>query len=218
MKQVKLTLMLSLVAVIFLGISCKDAKKTTKTSDAGEVSEHQSTYETYVIDTSNSNIAWVGSTPVDGHNGTIKLSNGKMGFENGVLKSGNFEIDMNSIAVLDLKDPEENGDLVGHLKNEDFFEVNKFPKGTFDIVSVSKANDGYLVKGNLTLKEITKSIEFPADLVVRYNKVSMTSQPFYIDRTEWGIIYESGTFFKDLKDEFIKDEIEITLNITGDLE
>ncbi|WP_299535445.1 YceI family protein [Ulvibacterium sp.] len=215
MKKTKLSLYLGMALLIFFGVFCKNDKKGVKASDAEAVLEHQDSYKTYVIDTTDSHIAWVGSTPVDGHNGTIKFSSGKMGFENGILKSGSFEIDINSIAVLDLKDLEENGDLVEHLKNEDFFEVDKFPKGQFDIVSVSTDGNGTTLKGNLTLKEVTKSITFPVDVLIEGNKATLTSAPFFIDRTEWGIIYESGTFFKDLKDEFIKDEIEITLDVKG---
>lgn len=46
-----------------------------------------------------------------------------------------------------------------HLKNEDFFEVTKYPNITYQIKKVSKAKGGkYTMEGDLTVKGITKPI------------------------------------------------------------
>ena len=52
----------------------------------------------------------------------------------------------------------------GHLKSGDFFDVEKFPKMAFVSDSVTKNGDGnLLVKGKLTIKDVTKPIEFPVE-------------------------------------------------------
>ncbi|MCM0605462.1 MAG: YceI family protein [Xanthomonadaceae bacterium] len=52
-----------------------------------------------------------------------------------------------------------------HLRNQDFFDVKK--KGneeiTFESLETEKKGDKYLIKGKLTLKGITKDVEFLAE-------------------------------------------------------
>lgn len=48
-----------------------------------------------------------------------------------------------------------------HLKSGDFFEAEKFPKLTFESTSFEKQSESdYILKGNLTIRDITKPIEF----------------------------------------------------------
>ena len=41
---------------------------------------------------------------------------------------------------------------------------------------------------------------------------------FTIDRTQWGVNYGSKTSFKDLKDSFINDDMEVTITIVANAE
>ena len=69
---------------------------------------------------------------------------------------------------------EKKTDLEGHLKNQDFFEVEKFPTGHFEIVKVEEMaieNATHKITGNLTLKGITKSVEFPIKIKFTLNGV-----------------------------------------------
>ena len=78
----------------------------------------------------------------------------------GKIVGGTFVIDMNSITCTDIKDDQYNAKLVGHLKSDDFFGVEKFPTATFEITGASPIADAaagqpnYNVEGNLTIKEI----------------------------------------------------------------
>jgi polyisoprenoid-binding protein YceI len=47
-----------------------------------------------------------------------------------------------------------------HLKSADFFETEKYPKISFTGVLAKKGSDGYTLKGDLTVKDITKPFEF----------------------------------------------------------
>ncbi len=52
-----------------------------------------------------------------------------------------------------------------HLLSEDFFEAARYPKMTFKTVSIQKQTDtDYLVKGELTIKNITKLVELDGQL------------------------------------------------------
>jgi len=52
-----------------------------------------------------------------------------------------------------------------HLKSADFFDVEKYPEISFKSKSVAKTDDGYTVKGDLTIHGVTKEITFPFTLV-----------------------------------------------------
>lgn len=206
-----------LAATTLFFVSCKNEKA----EDAKDVAEGTETAVTFTIDNQNSTIEWVGSKPTgDRHNGTISLSEGAFQVENGQLVSGSATIDMNSITVLDLKG-DEKGWLEGHLKgvtddvekDGHFFSVKQFPTGKFEITGYS-AEKG--LEGNLTLKDISKSVSFPVNVSINGDELTLTSEKFTINRTDWDIKFGSGSFFKDLAaDKIIKDEIELKLNIVA---
>jgi len=50
-----------------------------------------------------------------------------------------------------------------HLKSEDFFNAEKFPTLSFTSTSFSKNGNGYIFKGDLTIRDVTKPIELHAD-------------------------------------------------------
>ena len=52
----------------------------------------------------------------------------------------------------------------GHLKGADFFDAEKFPKILFQSTSVTKKEEGlYDIKGNLTIKGISKAVTLQAE-------------------------------------------------------
>lgn len=48
-----------------------------------------------------------------------------------------------------------------HLRSADFFEVEKYPRITFDSTSVVAKGEGLLVQGDLTMHGAKKSVNFP---------------------------------------------------------
>jgi polyisoprenoid-binding protein YceI len=112
-----------------------------------------------VVDTLASTVAWKGYKPGGSHRGTLGIKQGELSVENGELVSGTFTLDMNKILCEDLTDAKMNEQLVGHLKNADFFDVAKYPEGKFTITTVEKLNDGvntHRISGNLELKGVSK--------------------------------------------------------------
>lgn len=163
-------------------------------------------------------INWVGANFTGGqHNGTIKLSEGKVLEQNGQIVGGGFVIDMNTISNTDLPAGEK-ADLVGHLTNGDFFETNKFPQAMFEITSVApltgKPDATHDITGNLTIKGITKSITFPANITVSDAGITANTPQFTIDRTQWNIMYGS-TLAGVVKDEAIDDKIGLQIKLVA---
>jgi len=206
-------LMIILAASVF---SCKEKSSDT----AGEVAVANG--QKYDVDPGMGKIMWEASKPTGKHNGTINTSEGQIFFTNGKITSGNFIIDMTSIAVLDLEG-DEKASLEAHLKGtesesaQDFFNTTKFPTGKFEITSVldTTLENGVntLVKGNLTLLDITKEISIPVTVSNFDSTIAIVSPGFSINRTEWGINYKSKNIFKEIGDKFINDEINLTLKL-----
>jgi polyisoprenoid-binding protein YceI len=46
----------------------------------------------------------------------------------------------------------------GHLRNADFFDVEKYPTITFTVTKVEQAGDKHRVDGDLTIRDVTKPI------------------------------------------------------------
>ena len=155
-------------------------------------------------------ITWKGQKVLGSHEGTIKISEGGLEFdEAGMLAGGSFTIDMNSIECTDLSGKGAQK-LVGHLKSDDFFGVATYPTAKFDITKVSSrgTSGSYKVVGNLTIKNTTKEIKFNADLTDNSGSAEIT-----IDRTDYDVRYGSGSFFDNLGDKTIYDEFELVINL-----
>lgn len=210
-------LVLSLFIVAGLALTTTSCKKSSAT-DAEEVATQSAEAVTYTVDTAASVIEWKGSKVAgSSHNGTLMLSSGEVSIKDGALEAGTFTIDMNTINVLDLaNDPEKKGWLEGHLKGaaeenaDHFFNVGQYPEAKFEITSVSEGN----IEGNLTIKGITKNVKFPATVSVAENEVTIATEVFTINRTDWNVNYGSGNVFKDLAaDQVISDAIELKVTV-----
>ncbi len=165
------------------------------------------------VDIETSVVEWIGSKPMDSHNGILKLSHGVLTLENEKIKGGNFVIDMNSINCLDLKSGNGKERLEGHLKDSDFFDVEKFPIAKFTITQVKEKNEKVEITGDLTIKDKTKSITFSAMFKQTETGYSLVSDKFIINRLDFGVTYKSKTVFAKLKDKFINDEIEFVVKL-----
>ncbi|MFT3751049.1 MAG: YceI family protein [Agriterribacter sp.] len=206
--------LLIISALAILAVSCQQAPEaakaeTTEKQEAASVAGATS----YAIDTATSKVSWIGTKPVGKHHGDFKLSSGSLLIENSGVKGGSFVIDINSMKNYDLTDAETNGKLVGHLKSADFFDASRFPAAKFEITGVEALQNDtagtHKISGNLTLKDSTKNVTFPAKITVTDNNVKAVAN-FNIDRTKWGLRYGND---QSLGDKFIRPEVNISLDI-----
>ena len=125
---------------------------------------------------------------------------------------------MKSVKVLDIEDPEYNGKLTGHLRSADFFDVDNHPEATFVITQIVRSKESkttYNLTGNLTIKGITKSVGFVADVKTEGDNFTASTPEFTIDRAAFDIKFKSKKFFNDLQDDFINDEIALVIKLSG---
>lgn len=171
----------------------------------------------YAVDIQNSSLVWKGSKVTgSSHEGTLKLSAGTLKVEGGNLVAGSFTVDMNSLDNTDLKGKDGYEKLLGHLKSDDFFGVATYPTATFEITgSTPKTGDPnatHDISGNLTIKGITKNLTFPAKVTVDPTSLSATAS-FFFDRSLYEVRYGSKSFFNDLGDNAINNEIELKIDL-----
>ena len=135
---------------------------------------------------------------------------GEIGLSNGEFVSGDFTVDMTKI-----DESNNNERFLGHIRSADFFDIETYPTSEFRITDIQKAGDSFVVTGDLTIKDTTNEISFPASAELSESGLSAQAD-FEIDRTRWGIIYDSGNFIKDIGDHAIEDEVHFTLDLTLD--
>lgn len=88
--------------------------------------------------------------------GTFKGMTGTVSFNENDLGNSQFNVCIDASTVN--TESEKRDD---HLKNEDFFDVSKFPTICFQSTSVAKSEDGFIAKGNLTMHGITLAVSLP---------------------------------------------------------
>jgi polyisoprenoid-binding protein YceI len=202
------------LAIIALMASCQSAPEGETATTADTQTAAAATGAAYNVDLGTSKVSFVGTKPVGTHSGDFKLSSGTINVENGNITSGKFDIDIKSMVSTD-KDTAYTGKLMGHLLSADFFEAEKFPGAKFEITKcealTEDSNATHTISGNLTLKDSTKNVTFPAKVTITDADMAATAE-FNIDRTQWGLFYGND---KSLGDKFIYPEVKISLNISA---
>jgi polyisoprenoid-binding protein YceI len=162
-----------------------------------------------------SQVRWEASKVTGTHWGYVPLKNATLDYSGGKIKGGSFDMDMVNLTVEDLTDAKSKGNLTGHLKSDDFFSVEKFNTSSFKITEAKSSNGtDYTITGNLTIKGITQKISFPAKVSVAGKKVTATGQ-IKFDRTKFEIKYRSGSYFEDLADKMIYDEVKLDVKLVA---
>lgn len=119
-----------------------------------------------------------------------------------------FEADTDSINT-------NNEQRDGHLKSDDFFAAEKFPKLSFASTSLAKKGDDYVLTGDLTLKGTTKTIElavaFGGTMTDPYGQVKSGFEiNGKINRKDfgltWGAVTEAGGVV-------VSDEVKLQMNV-----
>lgn len=212
MKTFTNSLLIAIFSSVILTSCGKDKPVTSETNEVSTSKEGM----VYEIDTLNSRIEWKGYKIVKsdqtGHFGTINFESGDLTIHNGVLESGKFVADMNSLTSVDLKDDAAQlAKLEGHLKSGDFFETEKYPTASYEITKVSKNATGdynTLLDGNLTIKGITKPIQFNANVSIKDGAASIATEPKDISREGFNVKFQMP-----VANGVVKDDVNLQILI-----
>ncbi len=186
---------LSLFIISLMLSSCANNGEKAKTKEAEKVTEvkKENTNTLNKIE-SGSVVKWRASHlgGVQKRFGNVFIKSASISVNDGKLSNAKVLIDMNTLTVESFpKGSDQKSDLTGHLKSGDFFDAKNYPYSKFELTSVKNISGEYNseITGNLTIKDVTKSITFKANLDVSDNSVTIKSEDFSIDRTDWGLKY-----------------------------
>lgn len=197
------------LSVLFLA-ACSKAPQAPE-AQAGDAATSTITGDSLAVDLAVSDIAWIGTKVTGRHNGTIDLKSAHFLTRGDSIVGGQFVLDMNTIAALDLTG-EWKTKLEGHLKSPDFFAVDSFPTATFVVTALAPATPAdsatHRVSGNLSLRGVTKQISFPATLKAADGRLQATAR-FNLNRKDFGVAYTGK------QDDLIADAINLTLNLVS---
>ena len=199
-------------------VACSGQKGQNAVSASDSVVANTLTVgQTVSVDSSASYLSWKGFKPGGQHYGKLPVSAGALDLKDGVLRAGSVSIQMNGIIVEGLKAEDGADKLKQHLESEDFFDVAKYPEVKFELTDIPaegiRLSEVQELKGNLTLKDVTKNITIPVASVVAdpaTGAYMITSKTFTINRADWNVKYGSKSFFTGLGDKFINDDIELS--------
>ena len=187
-------------------VSCNmNSKKTAETNDVSMTAVDA----TYNIKQDQSSLVWTGrEVSTSSHFGTINFTSGQFEIADGLISQGEFFVDMTSITVQDLTGGSKER-LEGHLRSDDFFSVESFPTAHLYISSSEVISNGkWMVNGFLTIKDISHPVLFEMA-----NNEDGWNASLVFDRSKYNVKFRSGTFFENLGDKLIYDDIELKINL-----
>ncbi len=162
--------------------------------------------ETLRFSNADSKLEFVGSKVTRSHSGSFTKFSGSVQLVDGDLTKSSLsvEIDMSELTT-------DDGQLTGHLKSPDFFDVGKFPTASFQSTQVVAGGDHgatHTITGNLKLHGVEKSISFPATLGLSGDRLSAKAE-FPLTRKDFDINYPGKV------DDLIRDGVVIMLEVSA---
>ncbi len=209
--------------LLLAAAACQQAPK----ADKANVSEPQavatpSDGHTLRLDTAACTLIWIGTKPTGEHKGSFQFQDGELFVKDSSVTGGSFTINIASLRNLDLNaQPDMKKQLEDELKGVNFFDAGQYPTAKFEVTEVTPYHPAetdesvllkdatHMVRGNLTMKNATKNITFPAKIVFEKGKVRAAAN-FNIDRTQWGMTYRAD---KSLQDKLINSVVNIQFEL-----
>ncbi len=204
----KVLLFLSAGAFVLTSCVGNPEGQKAETTDGVEVSSVNGTE--LQVNTEASSIAWIGKKVSGQHNGEVDIKSGTLIVDENQVVGGSFVIDLMTIDVQDMEG-EYKEKLEGHLKSDDFFDVDNHPEATFEITNVTQGETegNVTVSGNLTMRGVTKNITFNALAEeVSENSARFTAD-FNIAREDWGVSYAGQA------DDLISKEFNLKITLVA---
>jgi len=168
----------------------------------------------YIMDNDNSSIKWTGrELSTKSHYGSLQMKNGSLTVNTDGTVNGIIKIDMTTIDCEDLQGRSK-ASLERHLRSDDFFSVESHPIATLTFKSEGGIGAGNKLafNGDLEIKGISHPISFESEVKSVDPKVSALVDMTF-DRSKYNVRFRSGTFFQNLGDKLIYDDIEISVDI-----
>jgi len=169
----------------------------------------------YTMDPKVTVVQWKGQKLGMTETGTISVRSCILSIQNSQLVSGNVVVEMNAI-----KPTSQEGlaarNLAEHLRSEDFFDVANHPTASFALESgKADGRGGLILDGKLNIKGITQPVSGTLSFSSSDPVVATVGMTF--NRADFDVRYGSGTFFDNLGDDMISDEVVLQMALVEDM-
>ncbi len=157
------------------------------------------------IDPAASTLTWTGHAEVGTYapSGGLSIQEGRIRLRDGSFAGATLKVDMKSMT-------QSNADLLHHLKSSDFFDVDHYPTALIQIDRVANST----VYGTMTVKGKSAPLQAPVKTAQLNGRFLITGKTT-LDRTQYGITYNSTSFFSSLGDKAIRNTFEVEFALAG---
>lgn len=214
------TAMIAVAILIATATGCSDSPKGDTAIVKDEQAPAVSAGANMPIDTGLSHIQFTGYGVGKNHPGRFHLASGNVSVMDNRVTGGEFVVNINSLML------EEQAEIVQvklkpHLLSDDFFNAATYGTAKFVLTKVESYTAGYAkdssvidganmtISGNLTLKDVTKNITFPAKVEMSGDILTAKAN-FTIDRRDWSMVYGND---KSLGNKFISEKVNVELDV-----
>ena len=161
---------------------------------------------TFRLDPAASTLAWTGHAEAGSWapQGTIRLREGLVVAEGTAVRAARVVVDMATIA-------HEQAQLAEHLRGPDFFDATRFPTAVFELTAFQNGQ----ARGTLTLKGIRKPVAFPVSVTAEPGGGLRLRGTASIDRTQFGVNYNSSSFFQNLGSYAIRNDFQVAFEVVA---
>jgi polyisoprenoid-binding protein YceI len=203
--------LISALVLVLASAGCKselDNKQSAQVTEPATQTEKPSVEPTKAgesrtlhVDTQTSRVGFVAAKVSRDHQGSFKISAGKVDLQGNTPTRIEMTVRMDSVETDETK-------LTSHLKTKDFFEIERYPSAHFVATQFVARSEGgtHTVTGELELHGVKKQLSFPATISVQENAASGKAE-FKINRKDFGIVYPG------MPDDLIKDEVLLKLDL-----
>lgn len=127
----------------------------------------------------------IGNMALSSVEGTINGMKGEVKFDKNNLSASRFDVTVSPKTI-----NTDNQKRDEHLKNEDFFNVDKYLTIRFQSTSITKKGSEFIAKGKLTILNTTKEIELPFTITENGNRTTFVGE-IEVNRFDYSLAAES---------------------------
>lgn len=161
---------------------------------------------TYRAQPAASHLTWTGYAEVGSYApaGTVQLREGTLDYDGRTVRGARVVLDMRTIR-------HDDATLTRHLQGPDFFDVEHYPTAVFVLTALRREG----AVGQLTVRGVTQPVQFPARLQPLPDGRLRLTGTATLDRTRFGVNYNSSSFFQNLGSYAIRNDFTLAFDLVA---